>query len=236
MMKTGGRTQNKKVWLGGGAVVAVAIVLLGWFVVVNPQLSAALSTRSDTESARAQNVVLEAKNAKLKAENDNVAALRASLATALAQLPSDGGLPEFTRQVSKQASDNKVALTSVTVGGATAVAGAASATATNAAAAATTTAAATTAAAAAASSTGVVQIAITLSATGLGSNAMKFLKAVQVTGPRRALVTASQLAPSGTGASGGIDGPCTLSLTLTIFSAPLTPTAQAALTKLLSGK
>jgi hypothetical protein len=50
-------------------------------------------------------------------------------------------------------------------------------------------------------------------------------------------VTAVQLAPAEENASSGgdITGRSSLNLSLTIFSAPLTPEAQAALVKLLSG-
>jgi len=225
------RAQNKRLWLGGGAVVAVLIVLIGWFGVINPQLSAASSTQDQADSVRMQNIVLQAKNTKLKVQNDNVAALRASLAAALAELPSDGGLPALTRQLSAQATANSVVLTSVIVGTATPVDGAVAATGTT-----PDTGTTTTTGATPAPSTGLVQITITVAATGLGSNELAFLRAIQVTGPRRALVTASQLAPSGGSAAAGIDGPCTLTLTLNIFSAPLSPTAQAALEKLLGGK
>lgn len=224
------RMQNKRLWLGGGAFVAVLIVALGWFFAINPQLSAASTTREQTDSARSQNVVLQAKNNKLKVQNDNVAELRASLAAALAQLPSDGGLPTFTRQLSAQATATSVALLSVTVGGATAVAAAAAAAPATAEGGTTTTAAAAPVAA-----TGVVEIPITVSASGLCSDDLLFLSAIQVDGPRRALVTASQLAPSGSNGD-GMAGSCTLALTFTIFSEPLSATAQAALAKLISGK
>ncbi|QNK80363.1 hypothetical protein [Nakamurella sp. PAMC28650] len=230
-----GRSQNRRLWLGGGAAVAILILVVGWFFVISPQLSATASIRDQADSAQVQNSVLQAKNSKLKKENDNVATPRAGLAAALAELPSDGGLPAFTRQLSAQATANSVSLTSVIVGGVLPVAGAVAAPA----AAATTetgTAAGATAAPAATSAGGLMQIPVSLVVTGLGKNDIAFLKALQVTGPRRALVSAIQLAPSGGGTATGIDGPCTLSLTVTIFSAPLSPTGQAALQKLLSGK
>jgi hypothetical protein len=230
-----GRSQNRRLWLGGGAAVAILILVVGWFFVISPQLSATASIRDQADSAQVQNSVLQAKNSKLKKENDNVATLRAGLAAALAELPSDGGLPAFTRQLSAQATANSVSLTSVIVGGVLPVAGAVAAPAA-AAAAETGTAATGTTAAAATSAGGLMQIPVSLVVTGLGKNDIAFLKALQVTGPRRALVSAVQLAPSGGGTATGIDGPCTLSLTVTIFSAPLTPTGQAALQKLLSGK
>ena len=107
--------QDKRLWLGGGAIAAVLIVLLGWFFVINPQLSAASSIRDQADSARQQNTVLQTNNDRLKIENDNAAVLRAGLSAALAELPHDSGLPEFTRQLSAQATANSIALSSVVV-------------------------------------------------------------------------------------------------------------------------
>lgn len=241
------RSEDKRLWLGGGAAVAVVILLLGWFFVVGPQLSAASTARDEAGAARMQNVVLEDTNAKLKTQNDDAAALRAGLAAALAELPYDSGLPEFTRQISAQATANSVALSSIVVSGATPVVG-------------TTATAADPAAdsvAAAPASSSLLAIPISLTATGPGSGQLAFLSAIQTTGPRRALVTSVQLTPLTAGdATGGdatrIGGEATggeasglaltggepqftLTLELTVFSAPLSPEAQAALEKLLSG-
>ena len=43
------RAQDKRLWLGGGAVAAVLIVLIGWFVVIDPELSAATATREQAD-------------------------------------------------------------------------------------------------------------------------------------------------------------------------------------------
>jgi len=226
------RTQSKQLWLGGGAVVALLIVVIGWFGVIDPEMSAATSLRDDADLAEMQNMALEGKNAKLKAQNDDVAALRASLADALASLPSDGGLPEFTRQVSAQATATSVVLASIVVGGAAPVAEpAAAGTDSNDSGTANSE---TTTSTEPEASAGLLQIAITMTATGIGADLQAFVSEIQVTGPRRALVTASQIAPAGDN-PGGIDGNSTLTLSLNIFSAPVSPDAQAALEKLLSG-
>jgi len=226
------RLQDKRLWLGGGAAVAVMIVLIGWFLVIDPELSAAATTRAETEAAQAQNVVMEAKNDTLKAQNDNVAALRTSLEELLAALPSDDGLPAFTRQLSEQAGPS-VVLTSIVVGAVAPVAAEVAATGITPAIETTIEAGTTTGAITPEASTDLVQVTITVAAAGLGSDLLTFLQRIQ-TGPRRVLVTGSQLTPSGD-AEAGIDGQCSLSLTLTIFSAPMSPEAQAALTELLSG-
>ncbi len=216
-----GPSQDKRLWFAGGATLAVVLVLIGWFGLIQPELSAASATRELTHAARLQNAVLEAKNAELKAQND-APALRAGLVSALAELPSDGGLPAFTRQLSAQATATSVVLSSVVVGMATPVAGTSD------------------------DPTGddgstsdaepdaLVQLTISVTATGLGPDLQAFVREVQVTGPRRALVTESQLTPLGDSRGGGVEGPSTLNLTLDIFAAPLSPDDQAALEKLLS--
>jgi len=240
-------TQNKQLWLGGGALVAVLVVLIGWFLVIEPQLSAASSTTDLTQSIQTQNLVLEASNTKLKVQNDAIATLRADLAAALAELPSDGGLAEFTRQISAQATAASVVLNSVVVGAGTPVAAPTAdagstepgSTDTGSGAAGTTDTAesadsGTSTSAGSGTAADMVEMTITVSTTGLGGDNVAFLRAVGVTGPRRALVTASQLAPADS-SDAGISGTSTLTLTLTIFSAPLPPADQAALKKLVSG-
>lgn len=240
------RSQDKRLWLGGGAALAVLILLVSWFGAISPQRSKAAATRTDTEAAALHNGTLDAANAKLKAQNDKVAVLRAQLRAALTALPFDSGLPAFTRQLSQQASQNRVALTSVVVGAAAAAvpsAGTAATTpATAGAAAGTTPAAAPTTAAGTAgvpagapgaASTALVSIPVSLVSTGIGADQAAFLKEIQAPASRRALVSAVQLSPISGKTN---DGRTTMTLQLTVFSAPLGKAGQAALEKLLSGK
>ena len=111
------RAQDKRVWLAGGAAVALVIVAIGWMAVLSPQLSSTDTLRGDAGSARAQNVVLAANVAKLKRQNDGVGKLKATLRAALAALPFDSGLPSFTRQLAAQATSSDVALTTISVSG-----------------------------------------------------------------------------------------------------------------------
>lgn len=227
-----GLGQDKRLWLAGGVTLAAVLVLLGWFGLIQPELTTASAAREVAEAARLQNTALEAKNAELKAQND-APALRAGLASALAQLPSDGALPAFTRQLSAQASATSVVLNSVVVGVATPVAGtsddesgdetiADSGTADD-------------GSAPDAEPDALVQLTISVAATGLGPDLQAFVREVQLTGPRRALLTESQLTPLDD-SKGGIDGPSTLNLTLDIFAAPLSPADQVALEELLSSE
>jgi hypothetical protein len=214
------RSQDKRLWLAGGSGVALVIALIGWQAGIGPQLSSTRSLRAEMSTVQAQNSDLQRKLAALKVANDNVAQLSASLRIALAALPFDSGLPAFTRQVSSQATQSQVILASVTVGpispaAATAVAGSA-------------------ATGTAATGTALVAIPITLVTTGSAKGQLAFLTALQVTGPRRALVTSVTLGAGSGPSTSSIDRSSTMTTQLATFSAPLTATAQAALEKLLS--
>lgn len=233
------RAQDKRVWLAGGAALAVLIIVIGWLAVISPQLSSAKTLRGEADSARAQNSVLAAKVAKLKRDNSNVGALKTTLRAALAALPFDSGLPTFTRQVSAQATENGVALTSITLGSAVATTPVATATTPSATTPSATTSTGTTAtvppAAAAAAPTAAMSIPVTLLCKASSKHLLAFVKAIQATGPRRALVRTTTLGSAGAGA-GSIDESATMTIQLSIFTAPMNSADRAQLAKLLSAK
>ena len=78
-------------------------------------------------------------------------------------------------------------------------------------------------------------IPVTLVSTGSAVNQLAFLKAIQVDGPRRALVISTALAPASGATTASIDASSTMTTQLSVFTAPLSSTAQAQLEKLLSG-
>ena len=231
------RAQDKRVWLAGGAVLAVLILAVGWLAVISPQLSSARTLRGQSDSARAQNAVLATKVAKLKRQNDNVGQLRTSLRNALAALPFDSGLPTFTRQLADQASESGVALSSITVGTAAATVTTATAPTTTAAGSGTTAGTTTAAPApAAAAPAAMVSIPVTLLSTGSNKGQLAFLKAIQVGGPRRALVISTNVGTGSTAGGASIDKSSTMTTQLTIFSTPLDASARAQLLALLRAK
>jgi hypothetical protein len=215
------RGQDKRIWLAGGAAAAVVIALAGWFGVIGPQLSSTSSLQTQTQAAQDQNLVLLSRVARLRRESDKLPTLTADLAKLLAGLPFDSGLPEFTRQLSAQAAHHSVEITSIVVGSITPTTGSGGA---------------------AVPKRGTTSpagqefaIPVTVLSTGSAVNQLAFLNAIQVNGPRRALVNSSQLAPASGAQSASVDAACTMTTQLTIFTAPLTPAKQAQLQKLLSG-
>lgn len=215
--------QEKRLWLGGGAMAAVVVAAAGWFMLISPELSSASSLHQQTDAAQLQNSMLQAKTAKLKEQSDNLTALTATLRAAVDALPLDNGLPDFTRQVSAQAKAAKVSLSGISVGtiGPAALGAAA----------------AVPGAAGDPSAVGkLYSIPITMIANGSYAHELQFLKELQTTGPRRALVTSTQFAPGAGSQVASIDGSATMTVQLTIFAAPRTPQAAAQLAKQLNGQ
>jgi hypothetical protein len=212
--------QGKRAWLGGGALVALLIVVVSWFMVISPELSAAAALRTQATDADLQNSVTQGKVAKLRLQAEHLGELTTSLASALEALPTSSGLPAFTRQLSAQGTLSHVDVTSIVIGSISSVNadGATGTTPT------TTTPAPTATAPANAGSTSagsVYAIPVTVISSGSLTHELAFLKAIQTLGPRRALLTSTQFAPRGGGAQGAsIDRSATVTVQLTVFSAP----------------
>ncbi|MDQ2749890.1 MAG: hypothetical protein M3Y44_10260 [Actinomycetota bacterium] len=219
---------DKRFWVGGGAVAAVLLVVAGWFGAISPQLSGASSLRNQSDSVQQANGVLQSKIAALKQQNSTLHTLTAKLQAALDALPFDSGLPAFTRQVSSQAAQHRVALTSISVGTAGPAAAAPAVPAAAVPAAAGPAAGATPVAA-------LYSMPITLRSTGSAKDQLAFLQAIRLDGPRRALINSTDLSPGAGAASPSIDKSSTMITQLTIYSAPMTPQALAQLQKLLRG-
>jgi Tfp pilus assembly protein PilO len=202
--------QDKRLWLAGGALAAVVIVAAGWFLFISPKLSSASSMRSQTSSTEDQNNTLQSKTTELQKESQNLGTLRGQLQTALAALPTDSGMPQFTDEVTTLAAANHVKINSIAVGGLASAGGAAT-------------------------GSGVVSsvysFPVTIMSSGPVKQQLAFVTAVEH-GARRALVTSSQVnVASG---AGSVDTGVDLTTQLTLFSQPQTPTQIAQLKKLLA--
>lgn len=214
--------QDSRIWLVGGALIALVILALGWFVLIAPERSSAADRRTQTANIEQQNALLQARTQSLREKSKNLPTYTASLRAALAALPYDGALPSFTRELNAHAKANRVFLSSVTVGGVTPVV-----------------AAAPTAGATSPTPTPsgeLLQLQVTLQSEGALSDQLAFLAAVRTDGPRRVLVTSTQLSPTtGTSKTASVNQSSTMTTQLTAFSAPKSSAEVAKLEKLLRG-
>ncbi len=202
-------SQDRRLWIVGGAVVGILILVLGWFVLISPKLSSTSSLRGQTADTELQNELLQTKVTKLQKEAANGTELTQALKSALEALPFDSGLPAYTRQLTSQAAAAQVQLASIVVGAVgPATSGGGSA---------------------------LVTIPVTLVSHGSAANQLAFLNLIQSDGPRRSLVLSSQIGPSGAGKDPSIDQTSQMTTQINVFSEPLNAAARAQLEKLLSG-
>lgn len=209
---------DRRVWLGGSVLAAALIVALAWFLAIGPTLSSASSLHGQADAAESQNVNTEFKVAKLREQQQNLGKLQQELGAALKALPSESGLPDFTREVNAAARDHGVTVTSIAVGGVGTAGG---------------NRATTTQGSASAGGT-KLSIPVTLTTAGGLTKQMAFLHAIQH-GVRSALVTSTALTPGQGAKVASLDAAGTMTTQLTVFSAPLTARQMTQLKKLLSG-
>lgn len=232
--------QTRKAWLGGAGIVALLVVAASWFLLISPQFSDADSVRAQAQDVATSNIVLQGKIGKLHKEAQQLTTYQSQLRAALAQLPATPAIPTFTRQLTAQAQKAGITLTSITVSAPTAVAagGAASANPAGATAPTTSTPAAG-ASPAAATTGGIYSSQVTLATTGSLKAQQAFVRAIQHTGPRTALVTSLQFSPGGAGSKGSslsIDQACTMTVQLTVFDEAVSTEQAALVQKLLSAQ
>jgi hypothetical protein len=234
--------QNKRFWLGGGAIAALLIVALGWFMFIGPERSSASDLRSQAAATRQQNALLQLSVTSLQKKSTQLSRYTSSLKTGLSALPFDSGLPAFTRQLSAQAKAHQVSVTSVVVGGITAIAaggtaGAPAATsATDPTSSAPTTSTTTPTVGTNTATGGLYSVQVTVQSTGTLARQLAFINDIRTAGPRRAMVNSAQLTPGVGAKESSIDGLAAVTTQLTVFSAPQPPAKIAALNKLLRGK
>ncbi len=241
-------SQDRKVWIGGGVIVALLIAAASWFMLISPELDNASALRDQATSTQFGNAQLQSNVAVLKKKSAQISRYSASLRDALETLPFDSGLPAFTRQVYAQAQATHVKIDGITVGGITAATTTTpGATSTDPAAAGAAPTAAPTTTPTDTSTTATVPVAtgpvagavqaiqLQLVTDGTLKNQRRFLSLMQYAGPRRTLVSGVQLTPGSGSKVASIDGGARMTSQLTVFSAPQTPDEIARLKRLLAG-
>ncbi|MDQ0373905.1 hypothetical protein [Cellulomonas humilata] len=86
-------------WIGGAVVVALLIVVGGWFVAISPTLDATATASADADAATARNEQLRLQLATLKKQFENLDSYKAELNVARVEIPTTGDLSGFARQI-----------------------------------------------------------------------------------------------------------------------------------------
>jgi hypothetical protein len=204
-------------WVGGTVVVALLLMVAGWFLLISPVLASAGETRLTAEDIEADNELARDRIETLKAQFAELDASKATLADLQKQVPTTGQLAAYLRQVDEQAVAHSVAVTAVSPGtpevfapvaAAPAAAPATDGTATDGTGTdgATADAATSTAAVAPGPSApgGLVDVPVTMTAVGSYANVLAWIQGMQEQTDRLLLVTSiTGTAQDDTAAGGG---------------------------------
>ena len=104
-----------RLWILATAVISIAVIAIGWFLGVSPQLAAAKIADEQRVNTEALNVATEAEIAALKVQIEGIDDLRARLDELSLAIPSQANLSEFLTQASGLAALSGVAITDVAV-------------------------------------------------------------------------------------------------------------------------
>ena len=213
-------------WATLTAVVCLAVLAAGWFLVVKPQRSHAADLRTQKTSVESTNEKLRSDVAQLRAQQKDLPAQQKLLSQIATKIPDNPALPALIRQLSAAADGAGVNLLSLAPGQPALTASAASSTSSS------STSAATSAAAAP-----LASIPLTVQVQGSYFNLEQFFSAVESLN-RAMLVSGFTLAPAGgssatggaapsTGGSGTAalpPGTLNASITAQVFESPSTTT------------
>ncbi|GAA1522398.1 Tfp pilus assembly protein PilO [Agromyces terreus] len=106
---------RNRMWVIGSVAAMVAILLLAWFVGIQPQLASLAAVQAQQVGIDAQNARERAVLDQLEADAGNETELQAEWAVAAASVPSGTGVPEFIDQLNALATSTGVAIERITV-------------------------------------------------------------------------------------------------------------------------
>ncbi|MFG1925875.1 type 4a pilus biogenesis protein PilO [Cryptosporangium sp. NPDC048952] len=185
------RGSASRLWLAGGAIGVVLLLVVGWFLAIRPQNDRAAQLEEQTSAAQAQADSLRSRLEQVKSENESLAEYRSKFQAARAALPTTASLSDFLRNVQSSGTRAGVSVEGMVVGAPSQVVGADST---------------------------IYGMPITITATGSASKLEGFLNQLQRVQPRAVLVSTTNAAPNESSKS--LRGSVLLTLGMQAFIAP----------------
>lgn len=108
--------QNNGLWYLGAVVVAALLGILGWFLLISPEVDATAEARENTELARDQNDLLEIQIARMQALEQEAPQWREEIAKISMDLPPMPDEPEVIRLLVSTIEDAGLPVTGITYG------------------------------------------------------------------------------------------------------------------------
>lgn len=186
-----------RLWLIGGAVGAVLLLVVGWFAIIGPQNTETNSLKDQAATAETRLTSMKQRLSELQKQSADLPKYQADLAKDRRALPTTSGMADFLRQLQTIGDSTGIVVNSLTVGNPVAATGV----------------------------KGQVQaLPLTVAATGPGSKLTEFLNELQLKQPRAVLITSTTLAVGDP--VGSLAGNISITLSMQVFVAPAAATAQ----------
>jgi Tfp pilus assembly protein PilO len=183
--------RTDRLWAAGGALAAVALLAIGWFLLISPQRDQTAQLAADADTAQQRLVPMRHRLVELRQQNGKLAEYEARLARGRQALPTTSGITDFLRELETGGTATGVTVTSVVVGSPTQVP---------------------------VGSAHLYALPITLVGTGTVAQCDQFLDQLQQVQPRAVLVSSVNEVP--TADSTTLGGTVTLTVGLQTFVAP----------------
>ena len=103
-------TETRK-WTLGAALLAVAILVAGWFLLISPQRAAVADLETQTVAQERTNSSLDTELAVLKEQNKDLPEKQAELAELRTAIPEAPDLPSYIREMQDLGRQSGVAFT-----------------------------------------------------------------------------------------------------------------------------
>ncbi len=185
----GGRAD--RLWMIGGALGAVALLAIGWFLFIGPKKQQTNSLHDQLDAAQLRRVTLEHQLADLRQQNRDLPRYLAQLARDRQALPTTLNLSDFLRELESAGGSTGVTVSGLLVGAPLQVS---------------------------AAGKQVYALQVSLTATGTAAKLNQFLDQLQQVQPRAVLISSASSVPEDQ--SGTLAGSVTLTLSLQVFVAP----------------
>jgi Tfp pilus assembly protein PilO len=193
------RLTTTRLWLAGGSVGVVLLVLFAWLLLIKPQHDVTSSLHQETDAAVARQAVLTTRLAEVREQYRDLPTYRAQLLEKQRALPATSGIPDLLRALQAAGDRTEVKVNGVAVGAPSEQT---------------------------AGGTTVYAMPITLTVVGTAVALNRFLVQLQEVQSRAVLVLSVNTTPAD--ASASLAGDVTMTILLRAFVAPATVSASPA--------
>jgi Tfp pilus assembly protein PilO len=106
---------RNRLWTIGAALSMVVVVVMGWFLGIQPQLGSATTASDNLATAQTQNAASSASIAKLKSDFGGIAKLNQDVAALRESVPASAQISAFVTELDSLAGEHQVEVKSITV-------------------------------------------------------------------------------------------------------------------------